>query len=57
MLKQQSDVNNILDEKQGLGGENLIKLSKASKKYRNDAGEYAVLSMIDLLVDVGEHLA
>ncbi len=57
MLKQQPDVNGILDEKQDPGGENLITLSKVSKRYRNDAGEYTVLSAIDLLMDEGEYLA
>ncbi len=57
MLKQQPDVNDIPNEKQDSGGQNLITLSKVSKKYRNDAGEHAVLSAIDLLVDKGEYLA
>jgi|GEM_PF-5925257 len=51
MLKRQSDVEEISDEKRGTGGENLLTLGKVPKKYRNDAGGYAVLSPIDLLVD------
>lgn len=57
MFKQQPKVKNVLNEKQGTGGKNLIELSKVSKKYRNEAGEYAVLNTIDLLVNRGEYLA